>query len=70
MLLAYHNKAGSMSHIALAHEPNMKIYMLLMLVAVFVGYSYVPVRRQAEPRDAAAPDSVPAYAQRMSSHRV
>lgn len=48
----------------------MKIYMLLMLIAVFVGYSYVPLRRQAEPRDAATPDSVPAYAQRMSSRRV
>jgi hypothetical protein len=45
----------------------MKIYMLLMLIAVFVGFSYVPARRRTEPRDPAPPDSVPAYAQRMSN---
>jgi hypothetical protein len=46
---------------------TMKIYMLLMLMAVFVGFSYVPVRGRAEPRGGpASPDSVPAYAQRMS----
>jgi hypothetical protein len=44
----------------------MKIYMLLMLIAVFVGFSYVPVRRRAEPRHPAPPDSLPVYAQRMS----
>lgn len=49
--------------------PNMKMYMLLMLMAVFVGFSYVPVRGRAEPRDRAAPDSLPAYAQRMSNRR-
>jgi hypothetical protein len=38
----------------------MKIYMLLMLVAVFVGFSYVPVRRPAEPRQPTPPDSLPA----------
>jgi hypothetical protein len=48
----------------------MKIYMLLMLMAVFVGYSYVPVRSRAQARDSAPPDSLPAYAQRMSSRRI
>jgi hypothetical protein len=48
----------------------MKIYMLLMLMAVFVGYSYVPVRSRAQSRDSASADSLPAYAQRMSSRRL
>lgn len=48
----------------------MKIYMLLMLIAVFVGYSYVPLRGRTEPRDARSPDSLPAYAQQVSSHRI
>jgi hypothetical protein len=39
---------------------TMKIYMLLMLMAVFVGFSYVPVRRRAKPRDPASPDSLAA----------
>jgi hypothetical protein len=47
----------------------MKIYMLLMLMAVFVGFSYVPVRSRAQPRDPGSPDSLPAYAQRVSSRR-
>ena len=38
----------------------MKIYMLLMLVAVFVGFSYVPARRPAEPGEPTPPDSLPA----------
>jgi hypothetical protein len=48
----------------------MKIYMLLMLVAVFVGYSYVPVRGRGEPRDPASPNSVPAYAEQTGSRRI
>jgi hypothetical protein len=38
----------------------MKIYMLLMLIAMFVGFSYVPARAPAEPRQPTPPDSLPA----------
>lgn len=38
----------------------MKIYLLLMLVAVFVGFSYFPVRSEAKEPAKATPDSLPA----------
>ena len=38
----------------------MKMYMLLMLVAMFVGFSYVPVRAPAKPRKPTPPDSLAA----------
>jgi hypothetical protein len=38
----------------------MKIYMLLMLVAMFVGFSYVPLRAPVESRKPTPPDSLPA----------
>jgi hypothetical protein len=39
---------------------EMKIYMLLMLIGVFVGISYVPLRAKAKPASPAPADSVPA----------
>ena len=33
----------------------MKIYMLLMLIGVFVGFSYLPIRGEAKPASGAAP---------------
>jgi hypothetical protein len=38
----------------------MKIYMLLMLVGVIVGFSYVPSPRQAKQTTTAPPDSATA----------
>jgi hypothetical protein len=38
----------------------MKIYMLLMLVGVIVGFSYIPSPRQAKQITAAPPDSATA----------
>ncbi len=38
----------------------MKIYFLLMIISVFVGFSYIPVRTEAKQKAAAQPDSVPA----------
>ena len=38
----------------------MKIYLLLMLMATFVGFSYVPLRAPAKPREPTPPDSLPA----------
>ncbi len=38
----------------------MKIYMLMMLVAMFVGFSYAPVRAPAEQRKPQPPDSLAA----------
>jgi hypothetical protein len=40
----------------------MKIYVLLMLISVIVGFSYIPRRNRAKQADAAAPDPVPANA--------
>jgi hypothetical protein len=40
----------------------MKIYMLLMLIGVIVGFSYLPVRRQTKAAAAVSLDSVPAEA--------
>jgi hypothetical protein len=38
----------------------MKIYFLLMIVSVFVGFSYIPIRSEKKQSTAAPPDSVPA----------
>ena len=41
----------------------MKIYFLLMIISVFIGFSYLPLRsetKQSGANGAAAPDSVPA----------
>jgi hypothetical protein len=38
----------------------MKIYMLLMLVGVIVGFSYVPSHRQAKQTARVPPDSATA----------
>jgi hypothetical protein len=36
------------------------MYMLLMLMAMFVGFSYVPLRAPAKPSKPSPPDSLPA----------
>jgi hypothetical protein len=38
----------------------MKIYMLMMLIAVIVGLSHLPFRIRAKPAPARSPDSLPA----------
>jgi hypothetical protein len=38
----------------------MKIYFLLMIVSVFVGLSYIPIRSEAKQSTPVQPDSVPA----------
>lgn len=38
----------------------MKIYFLLMLISVFVGFSFIPLRTEAKQSSATPPDSVPA----------
>jgi xanthosine utilization system XapX-like protein len=38
----------------------MKIYMLMMLIGVIVGLSYLPIRVRAKQASPVAPDSVPA----------
>jgi hypothetical protein len=38
----------------------MKIYVLLALIALIVGLSHYPIRRQPKTDTAAPPDSVPA----------
>lgn len=38
----------------------MKMYMLLMLMAMFVGFSYAPLRAPAKPRKPSPPDSLAA----------
>jgi hypothetical protein len=41
----------------------MKIYFLLMIISVFVGFSCIPIRaepKQSTGNNAVAPDSVPA----------
>ncbi len=40
----------------------MKIYVLLMLISVIVGFSYLPSRRQAKPSAPVSPGSVAAEA--------
>jgi hypothetical protein len=41
-------------------EGLMKIYFLLMIVSVFVAFSYVPIRAEPKQSPAAPPDSVTA----------
>ena len=41
-------------------EKQMKIYFLLMLISVFVGLSYMPMRTEAKQKVAVRPDSLPA----------
>jgi hypothetical protein len=41
-------------------EKAMKIYFLLMLISVFVGFSFIPLRTEAKQSSATPPDSVPA----------
>jgi hypothetical protein len=38
----------------------MKIYFLLMIISVFVGFSFIPLRTEAKKATATPPDSVPA----------
>jgi len=41
----------------------MKIYFLLMIISVFVGLSYIPIRTEPKKiaaKNAVAPDSMPA----------
>lgn len=38
----------------------MKIYMLMMLIGVIVGLSYLPVRIRAKQVPVTSPDSLPA----------
>jgi len=40
----------------------MKIYFLLMLISVIVGFSYLPGRRQSKAAAPVSPNSVPANA--------
>ncbi|HZC54432.1 MAG TPA: hypothetical protein VE396_00100 [Xanthobacteraceae bacterium] len=47
-----HNKGGG--------QEAMKIYFLLMLISVFVGLSYMPLRTEAKQKVAVRPDSLPA----------
>jgi len=41
---------------------QMKIYALLMLISVIVGFSYLPRANRAKPAETPAPDSMPANA--------
>jgi hypothetical protein len=41
-------------------EEAMKIYMLMILIGVIVGLSYLPIRGQAKQTAAVPPDSLPA----------
>jgi hypothetical protein len=45
-----------------ATDEQMKIYVLLMLISVIVGFSYIPRRNRPKQAETAAPDSVPANA--------
>jgi hypothetical protein len=38
----------------------MKLYFLLMIVSVFVGFSFIPLRTETKKVTATPPDSVPA----------
>jgi len=38
----------------------MKIYFLLMIISVFVGLSFIPLRAEAKKSNAPSPDSLPA----------
>ena len=48
------------SKITAEAKKQMKIYFLLMLISVFVGLTYMPMRTEAKQKVAAQPDSVPA----------
>jgi hypothetical protein len=41
-------------------EKAMKIYFLLMIISVFVGLSFIPIRTEAKKSTAAPPESLPA----------
>jgi hypothetical protein len=41
-------------------EKAMKIYFLLMIISVFVGLSFIPIRAEAKKTSATPPDSLPA----------
>jgi hypothetical protein len=41
-------------------ESVMKIYFLLMIISVFVGLSFIPIRTEAKKSTAAPPESLPA----------
>jgi hypothetical protein len=56
MLLAYGEGAGSTGDDGL----EMKIYILMMLIAVIVGLSHLPIRVRAKQSAPVPPDSVPA----------
>jgi hypothetical protein len=51
---------GVVSRITAEAKKQMKIYFLLMLISVFVGLSYMPVRTEAKQKVAVRPDSLPA----------
>jgi hypothetical protein len=55
-LLAWSSGAGNNG----GGQAVMKIYFLLMLISVFVGFSYIPIRSEAKQKAAVQPDSVPA----------
>jgi hypothetical protein len=48
------------SKITAEAKKQMKIYFLLILISVFVGLSYMPMRTEAKQKVAAQPDSLPA----------
>jgi hypothetical protein len=41
-------------------EKPMKIYFLLMIISVFIGLSFIPLRTEPKKSVAAPPDSLPA----------
>jgi len=45
-----------------ATDGQMKIYVLLMLISVIVGFSYLPRVNRAKQAETPAPDSMPANA--------
>jgi hypothetical protein len=45
-----------------ATDGQMKIYVLLMLISVIVGFSYLPRANRAKQAETPAPDSMPANA--------
>jgi hypothetical protein len=47
---------------AAAMDGQMKIYVLLMLISVIVGFSHLPRRNREKQAETPAPDSLPANA--------